>query len=164
MIHAASPENPLRVPSLRSTRCKTSRVIERSDFADHFANLEKAAGVEFGVSPLHRLQMLGMGAPGFQGLFGGESEYGYLFAVIGLEGLDRLKARKLADDAVHALAQFVVLVLRCALAQFQVSDNEHLVDHFLSLAKLDAGTLPALLHESGEDTCRAGAVPVLKFA
>src|SRR6201987_5151733 len=108
-------------------------MFERPDFPDHLANLEKAAGIELGVAALHRLHMLGMGSPRLQRLLGRKPEQRYLLAVISLERLDRLKSRKIADDFIHSLAQAFVFVQGGAVAQFQVSDNNHLVDHSLSL-------------------------------
>src|SRR5579859_3072046 len=116
-----------------SGRLSFTRMVERSNFTDHLADLEKAAGIKLGMPSLHGFHMLGMRAPGFQRLFGSETENGYFLAIVGLEGLNRLKAGKTADDIVHAFAQPVVFVLRGALAQLQVSDNEHFVDHSLPL-------------------------------
>src|SRR5579863_4184749 len=107
-------------------------MLEWPDFTDHLAYLEKAAGVELGVPSLHGFHMIGMGAPGLQCRFGGEPEDGYFLAIIRLERLDRLKAGKIADDTVHALAQTVVFLLRRAFAHLQISDDDHFPDHSLS--------------------------------
>src|SRR5581483_8693103 len=59
----------------RAGRCELIlRVLERSDLADDFADLKVAAGIEFGMPPLHRLDVFGMCPPGFQRFFGGKAE------------------------------------------------------------------------------------------
>jgi hypothetical protein len=117
-------------------------VLERSDLADHLADLQVTARIELGVSTLHGFDMFGMGAPGLQRLLGSKAEYRDLLAVLGLELLDRQKARQLADDAVHALAKLAILVHVGSMPEFQVADHNHITDHFPDFHQMKEGTPP----------------------
>src|SRR3954468_25036071 len=118
-----------RVARTAGGRDARSRVLEWSDLADHLADLQEAAGVELGMSPLHRLDMFGVGAPGFERFLRGKTEHGELLAVVGFERLDRQKAGKTADDVVHALAESVVFVDRGAVTQLQIANDNHFTNH-----------------------------------
>src|SRR4051794_10775796 len=80
-------------PDRSNIRYGLLRVIERADFADDLADLQKSAGVEFRMSPFHRLDVFRMRAPGLQRLFRREAENRQLFAVIGFERFDGQEAR-----------------------------------------------------------------------
>src|SRR4051795_13508767 len=93
------------------------------------------------MSPLHRLDMFGVGAPGFERFLRGKTEHGELLAVVGFERLDRQKAGKTADDVVHALAESVVFVDRGAVTQLQIANDNHFANH-VSLPLGDGFPLP----------------------
>lgn len=104
-------------------------MLERADFADHLADLKEAAGVELGMSALHRLDMVRVGAPGFERVLRSETEHGKLLAVLGLERLDGQKAGQAADDVVHAFTQPIMFFLRGTVSQLQIANDNHFADH-----------------------------------
>src|SRR3954454_9138292 len=111
-------------------------MIKRADFPNDLADLQKSADEKFRVPTLHRFDMFRMGAPCLERVLRRKAEHSQFLPVIRFERFDGQETRQLADDAIHAFSEPVMVVDSRIMTQFQISNNDYVVDHLVQTLRV----------------------------